>query len=220
MQFSGASPNPAVRVIYAVPADREFHAPYKAAIEHAIYAVQRWYAEQLDGRTFAIEGPVPQTCMLTNPAAYYEGHGGWQRMLDGLQHCAPVAHFSSRYVWVVYPDVAFDCEVSELGRGGDGVTILHRADLDGLVSPQPYAPCGYEPRSIHGWIGGLAHELGHTFGLEHPPGCDEGLDSCDRDALMWIGFYWDYPDTYLTETDVRTLQASPFFAAPEGEAGE
>ncbi len=203
-------PTPAVRIVYAVPADREFHAPYAAAIEAAIHGAQVWYAEQLEGRTFAIEGPTPQICVLKNPAAHYEGADGWGRVLRGLQHCAPVEHYSSQYVWVIYPDVSFTCELSELGRGGAGVTILHRSDLDGLISPETHSQCGAPPRGTFGWIGGLAHELGHAFGLDHPPGCDEGLDSCDYDALMWAGFYWDYPDTYLTEIDLHTLRSSPF----------
>ena len=70
--------------------------------------------------------------------------------------------------------------------------------------------CGTPPRAEKGWIGGLAHELGHAFGLGHPAGCDEGLDHCDYDALMWAGFYYDYPATYLTEEDKRFLQASAF----------
>ena len=203
-------PQPTVRIIYAVPTDREVHAPYPSAIKTAIHHVQRWYAERLDCYTFALEGPIPQVCMLRNASEYYERAGGWDRILADLQECAPVAHGSRHYVWVVYPDVRFDCELSELGAGGDGVTILHRGDLDGLVSPKAYELCGYPPRGAYGWIGGLAHELGHAFGLEHPPGCEEELSSCDYDTLMWAG-YLDYPDTYLTTPDRITLRASPFF---------
>ena len=78
-------------------------------------------------------------------------------------------------------------------------------------------------------VGGLAHELGHAFELGHPPGCDEGLPQtakftyndgsfsseavnsvCDVYALMWLGFHWDYPETYLTDADKEVLNASPF----------
>ena len=207
---------PAVRMIYAIPADGEFQATYAAAIRDAVHDNQRWYSEQLDGRTFAIAGPAPQVCRLENGASYYEGADGWGRVMRELQHCAPVEHYSDRYVWIIYPDVAFQCEASGLGRGAAGVTILHRADLHGLVSPEPYAPCEWPPRQPHdGWIGGLAHELGHAFGLPHPPGCEEELDSCDRDALMWYG-YGDYPHTYLTRSDVDALRASPFFVRGKG----
>ena len=203
-------PAPAVRVIYAIPADREYHEPYSAAVNDATLDVQRWYAEQLGGYTFAIEGEIPQVCMLKSPAAYYEGLDGWDRVIEELQHCAPITFPSSRTVWAVYPDVAFGCDHSELGRGGYGVTILHRGDLDGLVNPSTYNHCGYGPRGEHGWVGGLAHELGHAFGLEHPPGCDEGLETCDEDTLMWAGYAYDFPDTRLTDIDIAILEASPF----------
>ena len=203
------TPAPAVQVIYGVPADREPNPQYISAINHGVYHVQHWYAEQLDGYTFSIHGQIPQVCDLRNPAEYYETKDGWNRVLNDLQHCAPIAHGSREYVWVVYVNVLSHCELSEFGRGGDGVTILSQGDLDGLVDPETYIHCSDPPRGTYGYIGGLAHELGHAIGLEHPPGCEEGLDSCAFGALMWEG-YVDYPNTYFTEIDLRTLEMSSF----------
>ena len=94
-------------------------------------------------------------------------------------------------------------------QGGRSVTILHRGDLDGLVNPG-LVVCGSPPRGDRGWEGGLAHEIGHALYLEHPAGCDYGLDHCDTGALMWHGYYWDYPETYFTEEDKTILETSPF----------
>ena len=58
-------------------------------------------------------------------------------------------------------------------------------------------------------MGGLAHELGHALGLPHPPGCDEGLPTCDHPALMANG-YEAYPDTYLRDDEKAILRSSPF----------
>ena len=48
-------------------------------------------------------------------------------------------------VWVVYPDVDFNCEGSSLGRGGRGLTMLHRGDLEGLVDPMGHVQCDVAP---------------------------------------------------------------------------
>lgn len=204
---------PAVRVLYAIPSDREFQGKYSEAVNHAVHHVQDWYAAQLDGYTFDIEGEIPQRCDLAGESGYYESTYGWARVIEDVQHCAPVAHWSKRNVWVVYVDAAYNCFLpGELGRGGAGLVIVHRGDLAGLANPNVYQLCNFPKRGTHGWIGGLAHEIGHAFGLEHPPGCDDKLRTCDEDAVMWLGFYHKYPErTYLTDADKQTLRESSFF---------
>ena len=81
--------------------------------------------------------------------------------------------------------------------------------MEGLSNPEGHTHCGYY-RQHSGWVRGLAHELGHAFGLPNPPGCDEGLESCDARAMMHLGYASDYPDTYLTDADVELLMVSPF----------
>ena len=218
------TPEPMVQVIYAIPSDRQHDTRYENAINGAILHVQDWYANQLDGQTFAIADPAPLVCEVEKSANYYEGEGGWDRVIEAVQHCAPVQHWSEEYVWAVYIDSEFDCQGrGELGRGGAGVVIIHGGDLEGLLDPTNFSLCpAYPLRGTYGWIGGLAHELGHAFGLDHPSGCDalhalrdadrnaEGPSHCDMNALMWMGFYYDYPKTYFTGEDVAILKSSPF----------
>jgi hypothetical protein len=75
----------------------------------------------------------------------------------------------------------------------------------------PVSECGESfDFPVGRYIGGLGHELGHTFGLPHPPGCDDGLPTCDENALMWAG-YVSYPDTYLRDDEKQMLLKSPYF---------
>lgn len=204
-----ASYDASMRVIYATPSDVEPNPEYMEAVQTAVHGVRAWYGEQLEGLTFKLRGPVPWHCKLAQPAAYYAAEGGWDRVIADLQHCAPVTYPSRYYLWVIYVDAPSTCDASELGRGGWGVAILPRSDLDGLVSPETYIDCGYGPRGKYGWEGGLAHELGHALRLEHPPDCEEGLDTCGEGLLMWDGYAYDYPDTRLSDADIAALKASP-----------
>ena len=146
-------------------------------------------------------------------------HSGYNRIIRDLYFCSPVRNDSPWDVWVIYADVFGHCSNSSLGRGWGGITIVSRSDLNGLVSPDTYRPCAITPgdqggllRTAYGWIGGLAHELGHVFNLPHPPGCenDDWTDPHDF-ALMCTGYFYEYPATYLTEEDKAHLRASPFF---------
>ena len=218
-----------VRVLYARPADREFRSDYSEAIERAMLGVQSWYRRQLNGLTFSLYNAVPQECHMGQPSDFYSQHT-WEKVVDSVQHCAPVTAGTGDFTWVVYADVMDGCGPWELGfehlgRGAIGLTILSRRDLFGLVDEDAdYQRCSQ--RHYHGpefpygrWEGGLAHELGHTLSLVHPPGCDEGAANCDRRAMIASG--WShYPDTYLRFDDKETLLRSPFIDGAPPSAGE
>ncbi len=212
------TPDPVVRVIYATPADREFDPAYAQAVEDSTYEVQHWFSDKLGGYSFMLEPPVPQHCTLDNPGDHYARAHGWERILKDLQHCVPVEHFSNRYVWAIFADVPYDCEHSTLGSGGDGVLIHHAEDLKGLVSAEPHSVCGFT--GPPGNSAGFAHELGHAFGLPHPPGCDDGSETCDTDNrlnIMWTGWAYGLSEAYLSDAGMDAIRASPFFQYQLGE---
>ena len=212
--------SPTVHAIYAVPADRAYEPRHAIAIGDAIEDVLGWYREEA-GVAFAVANTSPQVCYLAHKANRYAGEGGWYGVVDDVQHCAPVAWLTQWETWVIYADVdPPDCEdeqAYELGRGGAGIVIVSSGDLHGIsiADSDTYAPCDLPARNRDGWVGGLAHELGHAFGLPHPIGCDTGED-CDDDksgnSLMWTGYFYDYPDTYLLDSDKAYLRE--FFMNP------
>jgi hypothetical protein len=174
--------------------------------------LRAWYGAQLGGPTFSIFRHTPQmveTCRLPREASYYLDDT-YSKVFDGAQSCAAVSYFSPRFTWVLYADVVHGCNApGRLGVGSSGVTILGREDLDGLIGARVFDGCGTEfVQPINRYIGGLGHELGHAFGLNHPPGCDEGFSTCPWGTLMWAG-YASYPNTYFLQSDKAALRASP-----------
>ena len=217
-----AGPVPAdslsVRTVYAIPRNRDFVQAYSDSVAAALRHVQVWYRDRMDGLTFALADAIPEVCRLSVDDDFLTVHPGdvgerWNAALDAVSRCGP-KHHDEAFIWIVYFDVDEPCWTNErpqtLGRGGGGLTMLGRWDLLGLTDRGNSLPCGHGGQPHGRWVGGLAHELGHAFGLPHPPGCDDGRPSCDKEALMWLG-YARWPDTYLRDDEKAILRKSPFF---------
>lgn len=216
--------------VYLHPADRSLRNDYKNAMRETALILREWYRQQLDGSTsFLLAQPVVVDHALAHPADWYATHdpgadsyyGGDPRMRfwDNVLFEAFAltgGHFHDQEnAWIYYVDADSGCDQLG-GAGGASVVILPANDLRGLVG-EPYFDCnGIEDPSLkftrNRWIGGQGHELGHAYGLPHPPGCDAGEPTCDYGALMWAGFYYDFPQpTYLREDEKPILLAGPFF---------
>lgn len=208
-----------VRLIYLAPQDREFRADYDRAVLAAFVDLQDWYRRQLDGPVFTLYGLQVDHCRLTQPADYYLADS-YAKVLQDARRCLPVRLADTTTTWVLYADVGHGCDLpGRLGVGSPGVTIMGQEDLQGLNDePRINDGCREVPKLTLGrWRGGGGHELGHAFGLPHPPGCDANAADCDRNALMWSG-YSNYPNTYLRDDNKATLRSSPFFGIQQRPA--
>ena len=95
--------------------------------------------------------------------------------------------------------------------GTSAVALLGANDLRGL-NGEPLVPINPGDVTTNPgfdrWVGGMGHELGHAFGLDHPAGSPGGPND---DCLMYLG-YLAYPDTYLRLEDKTHLMGSGFFS--------
>ena len=200
-----------VRVIYAAPADRPFRADYSSGISWAMTEAQTWFRDQLRGLTFELHDTVPRFCPLPEDSDHYATGHSWDRIVEDVQDCAPVNDDTPGVSWYVFANVQERCgEDHELGKGTPGLAIVPRHDLEVLAGSAPIEGCeGPVTRSRPSIAAGFAHELAHTLGVPHPPGCDDGLAHCDFDALMSLG-YLEYPETYLRPDEKEFLMRSRF----------
>ena len=110
-----SSPKKVVRFLYVSPEDRPFRSEYSEGISKAILDVQSWYRDQLGGLTFQLYSTTPEWCQMSGNADYYSRGHAWEKVMEGVQHCAPV-DWDSDFVWVLYVDVDEACdEPHELG---------------------------------------------------------------------------------------------------------
>ena len=197
-----------VQVIYAVPSDRTENAAYREAIGLAVTELLDWYVEQLDITSIAVIGELPQVCRLQQPTSYFATTNWptktWQSVRDD---CTPINKYH-RSIYVIYVDVPPVCERHNGGAVGHrgGLALLNEEHLSGLLKPPPHT-AEYCPgsRGIRvSWSGILGHEIGHAFGLRHPP-C-EGEPDCGHHTIMGRGSL-TYPDAYIEETDFARLHS-------------
>ena len=217
-----ATPAPKVNLLYCVPTDKKVNQGYVNAMNLAGTSLVGWYASQVPGhRTFGLANPAVQVILLPHDTTYYANNPRpaiftqfWDNVLNDV---LPLAHASFNdplNVYAFYVDVDPICNECG-GCGTSGVLVVSANDLRGLAGEKSvYDPCSGKtsvPPPVGRWIGGLGHELGHAFGLPHPPGCDDGSQVvCDANAIMWVG-YASYPNTYLTAAEKASLVNSPFF---------
>jgi hypothetical protein len=191
---------PTVHMVYLLPSDVAYDPRVALGMDRAIRHLQIWYQNQLaDGRTFSINFPAITVLHSSHPASYF-ATSSWTRATDEVFAALGGRFYDQSAVWNIYLPVVTD------GQGGSAsVALLGENDVLGISGEDTG---GF---TIARWVGGLGHEMGHAFGLPHPPGCEEGVVSEDCSSLMYLG-YLDYPETFLTAAEKEQLNASPFFA--------
>jgi|CZKD01.1.fsa_nt_gi hypothetical protein len=212
---SSPAPTPEVRLVYLVPSDINPRRNFRRSASDAIRSLQRWYGVQVGGKTFGLHTPVVETVRTAHSAKWYaKNQSGEDRTLwfwnnataDGFEKTGG-AFDDPRFIWVFYIDA--DPDNDQRIGGGSGVAVLARHDALGIL--------GLGQESVCRWVGGLGHELGHAFGLDHPASCENGQlgpSAPECQSLMFLG-YLNYCGTLLTPEHRAQLEQSPFFSQQE-----
>ena len=210
-----------VRFVYLVPADKEEKTEYRQSIENAARHLQLWYKNQLgNNRSFNLQDPVVEVYKTSHNESWYSTNpdadwsGEWKFWFNEVNDAFSLTGGSfedPNNFWIIYIDALPECPLLQ-GGGLSHVAAMGVNDLRGLIGLSwlpicdeyvpDYSPCRY--------VGGLGHELGHAFGVPHPPGCDDGQPvTCDYESIMYTG-YLNYPDTYFSENEKGIINASAF----------
>jgi hypothetical protein len=211
---------PAVKIVYIVPADRVIRPEYARNVANAARNVRIWYLQQVGGgRTFHLDSPAVSVVRSTHLADWYATNpiGNepalwfWYNAIADTFALTGAAFDDPNHRWVLYLDADMAC--GQIAGSAAGVALLPANDLRGLAGELNLPACPEEAPDMGGvgrWRGGLAQELGQTFGLVQrvqPSPCPGGTDDA---ALMCLG-YIQYPQTFLLARDKSILASSPFF---------
>jgi hypothetical protein len=202
-----------VRVVYLFPSDASPRQDCILAINKAIKHLQQWYLAQMgNGKTFALTKPIVEVIQTKHKAKWYAKHPAgeyhlwfWNNVLVDAFALTGATFNDPNFTWIFYIDAENDPNQYG-GAGTQGVAVLPQHDLDGLM--------GLSSEPIMRWIGGLGHELGHAFGLPHPPGCEQDQSLPESQCLMYLGMY-QYPNTFLLAQDKEKLNQTRFFGMYE-----
>lgn len=225
-EAAGPAAVPVVRMVYLVPSDRVPNKLYPRRMELAIRELQAFYWHQLGRKTFSLHNPVVEVVRTSHPVSWYTQDA--PASSDALRYWESVTADGFALMhggfddphnrWVFYIDADPLC--GQATGGTSGVALLPANDLRGLtcqpnrpVCPGDFPDLGHFCR----WVGGLGHELGHSFDLPHPtPGTCPSPDPDCNTALMWYG-YLTFPNAYLLPENKQSLLTSPatrdFFTA-------
>lgn len=221
-----------VRFIYLVPQDKVVRDDYKTAIADVALHLQDFYQKELgNDNAFTLNQPIVEIYQTSHTANWYR--------TNPPRQTPPQPPYSSYFYenalndgfalsggsfndpnnrWIYYIDADPDC--TQFIGGTAGIALMAGNDLRGLTGQINIPSCSGQSPDTGGkyrWIGGAGHEVGHSFDLPHPPGCDPPTNNCQGgqtavNSLMWFGFI-AYPNTYFLPTDKTTLLNTGFFSS-------
>jgi hypothetical protein len=198
--------SPTVRAAYLIPADLKPHDDVLRAFASSLRAVQAWYLARLRTHTFRLDEQL-RVLKTPHPANFYTTNRlemdatwwvFWNGVHDGLDLLGARPD-DPETIWIFLLDAAAPPPDGHGAGAVEHLVLLDRGNLRNLISDHPNES-----------VGAIAHELGHAFGLPHPPICDSQPFHPDCGSVMAGGFH-SFPDTFIRDEDAAELMRSSFF---------
>jgi hypothetical protein len=218
---------PRVVPVYLVPRDMQLSRERLALTVRAVESVREWYGRVLRGATFGYDPVVVQVSSHTFAEFAADSFQAWWPLLQSefQRYGQDWENDDTKMLWIAHGAGAWagaDSEnggidsIAQAGRVPDGdlggLAVIGDSSLGGYLA----GVCPDSGRAGSAWwcswytfMGTVAHELGHTWGLPHPDAFIPGFRCADSTAWSNMQCHWGFPfDSLLPfeQTHLRSLR--------------
>jgi predicted Zn-dependent protease len=177
------------RCVWLIPSDQNPNPTTEAAINRLVQRTSEWYQDKMNA---TIRINTLKVLKGKNTSEWYRTHGSnpqWDPINNAISEV--IAYYEKDYWAQTSPRFKYIVWINVEGQGGavPNVVGLPKMDVEGATSPE------WDTR----WVGGLAHEIGHTLSLEH---------TGDSDADIMRFGYANAPLATLSSANIEQIRAS------------
>jgi hypothetical protein len=205
-----------VTFIYMIPSDQSVNQKQRDFWRCAAQYIQGWYRQQL-GVTFAWsfqEKSIPSTSIELGCASNSQSMACFNATLEATKAAGFAVYADNTLFSVILQSNVGTYLGARVDTSQGGGFAVVGADLASDLIGRNCAPAQCRTSS-NGMdhpgdfvTGGLAHELGHAFGLPHPQPTEAGQEQ----SVM--AEHWRFPMNQFLLREINTLRSNPLFVVP------